>query len=256
MRALVVCYALAFALPWTVWSTTIAQQQGRLGWHLPQPLAFWLGLPTAYLVAAAVSGGRPALRDLASRLLRWRVGWRVYGLALVLAIGLPGIVPLVLILAGAWRAPDGLVPLVQLPSSLFVETLLFWLTEEATWRGFVLPRIELWLSPGNAGLLVGILWALWHLPLFAITGSFQAGLPFVGFALLTVSTALIMSWLYHRGAQSVLPCALYHGVVDMVFAATGVLSASRGSFWAVVALHVVIAAGLWWGPLRTIKKTG
>ncbi len=250
VRGLIVGYLLAFALPWLVWSTLIAEQRGLLGWHVPQSLAFWIGLPVAWLVAAATSGGRAAVLDLFSRLLRWRVGWRPYAMALALAVLLPVAVWVVVLAAGG-PMPSAGAAASGVPIALLVEIALFWLTEEAMWRGFVLPRVELTLRPGQASLVVGVLWAVWHLPLFAIAGSFQSGLPFLGFALLTVATSVVLGWLSHRASGSVLVCALYHGVVDVVFATTGVLGASPAAFWAVVVVHVVVAAALglregWW----------
>ncbi len=248
-RGLLVGYLLAFLLPWAVWSTTIAEQNGLIGWHVPQSLAFWVGLPVAYLVAAVTSGGRPALADLVSRMLRWRVGWRPYVAAIGLALGLPLVVWLGGVLGGG--AAGEVTPMDQLPVTVLIEFALFWLTEEAMWRGFVLPRVELWMSRGAAGVVVGAAWALWHLPLFAIAGSFQSSVPFLGFAVLTVATSVILSWLFHLGSGSVLVCALYHCLVDVAFASTGVLSASATAFWTVVALHVLAAAVLWWrGGLR------
>lgn len=243
-RALVVCCTLAFVLPWAVWGTTIGEQRGLIDWHVPQSLAFWIGLPVAYLAAAALSGGPGALLALVAGMLRWRVGWRWYGVAVGLSVGLP----LLGLLVGPFPAGAGAAAgsFAQLPTALLVETALFWLTEEPTWRGFVLPRVELWLPPGWAGIAVGVLWAVWHLPLFAIQGSFQAGLPFGGFVLLTVATSIILTWLYHVSGGSVLLCAVYHGVVDVTFATTGVLTTTSASFWTVVAGHVVAAGLIWW----------
>ena len=64
--------------------------------------------------------------------------------------------------------------------------------------------------------------------------------------MLTCATSVVLGWLYHRGRASVPLCAVYHGAVDVTFAATGVLTASAASFWSVVALHVALAAVLWW----------
>jgi len=243
-------YLLAFVLPWLVWGTLIAEQRGLLSWHVPQSLAFWIGLPVAYLCGAVASGGRAALVDLLSRLVRVRVGWLPYLAAIGLALGLPLVVWLgTLLTGGAAGAPPA--QLGAVPGALLVETALFWLTEEAMWRGFALPRVELWLPPGPAAVAVGLLWAVWHLPLFAIAGSFQSSLPFLGFAILTVATSVILSWLYHLSAGSVVVCAVFHGVIDVTFATTGVLSASPAAFWTVVGLHVAVAALLWWrGGLR------
>jgi len=243
-------------VPWTVWGTLIAEQRGLLIWHIPQAMAFWIGLPLACIVGAVAGGGKAGLADLLGRVLAWRVGWRWFGVAVLLAAGIPALVAL-----GARAAtiptPSDVLPLGQVPLSLLVEILLFWLTEEAMWRGFALPRIQLWLAPGPASLAVGVLWALWHLPLFAIAGSFQAGLPLAGFFVLTVATAIILGWLYERTGGSVPVCAVYHGIVDVTFAFTGVLTAAPATFWTVVALQVAVAGLLWWrvasrSPVATV----
>lgn len=252
VRAIVVSYGLALTLSWAVWGTTIAQQRGLLGWHLPQPLAFWVGLTVASLVGAAVSGGRPALGQLLAALVRWRVGWRWYAAALVVAVGLPVLgLGLHLLLGGPAPTLTEVLPASQLPQALLVETALFWLTEEPLWRGLILPRLELCFTPGVAALVVGAAWAVWHLPLFAIAGSFQSGLPVAGFVCLTMATSVILSWLYHGTGGSLPVCALYHGVVDVAFVATGVLGVATSAFWIVVALHVLVAGAVWWrGGLR------
>jgi membrane protease YdiL (CAAX protease family) len=245
VRSLALGYLLAFAVPWTVWGTLIAEQRGLLGWHVPQAMAFWIGLPLACIVGAVAGGGKAGLADLVGRVLAWRVGWRWFGIAVLLAAGIPAVVALGA-RAAAIPTPSDVLPLGQVPLSLLVEILLFWLTEEAMWRGFALPRIQLWLAPGPASLVVGVLWALWHLPLFAIVGSFQAGLPLAGFFVLTVATAIVLGWLYERTGGSVPACAVYHGIVDVTFAATGVLTAAPATFWTVVALQVAVAGLLWW----------
>lgn len=249
VRGLTVGLVLAFVLPWFVWSTAIAEQRGLIGWHVPQSLAFWVGLPVAYLAGTAVSAGRAGLADLLSRVLRWRAGWRAWLAAVGLGVGLPLVAWLGLLATGAISASS--LAWQGVPVALLVETVLFWLTEEALWRGFVLPRLEVRLGPGLAGLVLGVVWALWHLPLFAIAGSFQAGLPYAGFFVLTVATSVILSRLYHAGRGSVPVCALFHGVIDVMFVVTGVLSVSPAAFWTVVAMHVAVAAVLWWrGTLR------
>lgn len=58
VRSLVLGHLLAFAVPWTVWGTLIAEQRGMLTWHIPQALAFWIGLPLACIVGAVAGGGR------------------------------------------------------------------------------------------------------------------------------------------------------------------------------------------------------
>lgn len=244
VRALVVAYTLAFALPWTAWGTLIAEQRGVIGWHLPQGLAFWFGLPVAVIAASLAGGGWSGLLGVVRRLLHWRTGWLWYLGAVGLAAGIPLLVLLFARLANI-ASPSDVLPLSQMPISLLIETLMFWLTEEAIWRGLAQPTFELWLNPALASVVVGVLWALWHLPLFAIRGSFQAALPYLGFFVLTVATAIVLGWLFNGTGGSVLICALYHGVIDVVFAATGVLSASALTFWAVVGFQCLLALLVW-----------
>jgi membrane protease YdiL (CAAX protease family) len=116
---------LAFGLTWAVWVPRAASV----------PLDFvgqaWTWIPAvAALLAAALTGGRPALRDLGSRLVRWRVGWPWY---LVVILG-----PAVFSLA---------------------------------WRGFALPRLLVRHNAPIASLILGVLWALWHLPLVWTEGA-------------------------------------------------------------------------------------
>ena len=68
---LVTFFLLAFALTWVVWvPRATGIPLGALG-------QLWTWVPAiAALLAAALTGGRPAVRELGARLVRWRVGWQ------------------------------------------------------------------------------------------------------------------------------------------------------------------------------------
>ncbi|MGI8406625.1 MAG: hypothetical protein ACR2OE_18000 [Thermomicrobiales bacterium] len=61
---MVVFFGLAFVLPWSVWMTSVAQAHDWSSFHIPQALVFWLGLTIVTYLAAGLSGGKPAIRDL------------------------------------------------------------------------------------------------------------------------------------------------------------------------------------------------
>jgi membrane protease YdiL (CAAX protease family) len=75
---------------------------------------------------------------------------------------------------------------------LTLGVLLFTLTEELTWRGFILPRLQAGISALTANLLLGLAWALWHTPAFLIVDEQQDSYPYVGFLLLTMSAAALV----------------------------------------------------------------
>lgn len=240
-RPLIIFFIAAFLFPWIVWGTTIAQGAGIIGWHIPESLAFWIGLPLATYGTAALTGGWPAVKDLLLRLIRVKVNVIWY----VVAIGVP--IAIVAAAAGIGAligAPAGIGVLV--PAGALIVTLLIncweWLlTEETAWRGFALPRLQRRFNPLVASLVLGALWGLWHLPLFFIHGSFQSRIPFIGFLLSTIATAVLIGWLFNRARGSVLIVALFHGFADVSIAFSGVMTSGTVLFWITVAVQVIAA---------------
>lgn len=240
--ALLLFFGLTFLLSWTVWGINIAQARGLTSWHAPGLLAF-SAIPTAAVLSALLTGGRPALADLLGRLLRWRVGARWYAAALF------GFLPLGL-LAAALLALTGGTPRLGLdltlsaaPLYLLRELPFMWLTEELGWRGFALPRLLSALRPAPASLLLGLLWGLWHLPLFFLPGEAQAGWSYAAFLALILPVSLLFTALYRRTRGSVLLAALLHTGFDGAFLLTG-LGASPAAMWLFAALLWALAGWL------------
>jgi membrane protease YdiL (CAAX protease family) len=188
-------FVLSFLLPWAVWATTIARDHGWTNWHVPQALAFWLGLTTATFGTAALAEGWPGVKDLLVRIIRARVDWQWYAIALLLT---PALAALAVELGSALQMPTAVgreVAAGGIPVLLLVSLWLFLLTEESAWRGFALPRLQARMRPVPAALLLGMIWGLWHIPLFLIADTFQSSIPFAGFLMSIVATsALIHRW--------------------------------------------------------------
>lgn len=235
-------FVLAFVLSWLVWGSAIAEQRGWLGFHIPQTLAYF-GVSIAAFVAAAMAGGRSAVGDLLRRLVRWRVGVAWYGVAIALPILLP------LVTALLWRAFGGTVPTGSAMSlgaaaGYFVYGTGLWLvTEEAGWRGFALPRLQTRGSALTASVVLGLVWGVWHTPLFLMADSAQAAWPYLGFVLFAVATSVLATWIFNHTRGSVLLAAIFHAATDASLAYSGVLDGGNGLFWAVVAVTWV-AAGI------------
>ncbi len=247
-RALIPFFVLAFALPWGVWLTTILEQQGALGWHVPSSLAFWLGLTVATYGVAALSGGWPAVRDLLVRLVRVRGPWWVWVLAAALTPATATVAALVGTLAGHPLNVGVEVAAAALPGILALNLWLFLITEETAWRGFALPRLQAALSPLGAAIVLGLIWGVWHLPLFFTRATFQARIPFVGFMLSILATSVIITWLFDRARGSVLLAAVFHAVTDVAIAYSGAMTSGATLFWTFVVVQccvaIVLAAGM------------
>ena len=151
-----------------------------------------------------------------SRLLTWRVGVRWYAVALLtypltmaailgtLALISPQVLP------GTFVGGDG----VALLLSGMVAGLAAGFFEELGWTGFATPRLRLRYGVVLTGLIVGLLWGAWHLPLFASSASSATAVaPVLMLAILLFSFLppfrVLMVWVYER-TQSLLLVILMH----------------------------------------------
>lgn len=137
-----------------------------------------------------------------------------------------------------------LVPVGALAGALLLNTGEWLITEETAWRGYALPRLRRRFDPLAASAVLGLLWGLWHLPLFFIPGSFQSSIPFVGFLVSALATSVIIGWVFNRARGSVLVVALFHGFTDVVIAFTGVMTSGLMLFWTTVVVQVLVAAAV------------
>jgi len=171
------------------------------------------GPSLAAVIVVALATGRAGLRELFSRITRWRVGLGWYAMGLLSPIPVFLAVVYLNVLFGA-PAPS----LADLGAwSNFAVLLLGFLLspfggawEELGWRGYALPRLQTGRSVLSASLLLGLLWAGWHLPMF-ITG--QIHWPD---ALLVIALSILFSWLFNHTRGSVLIAYLFHAAIDAV----------------------------------------
>jgi membrane protease YdiL (CAAX protease family) len=87
--------------------------------------------------------------------------------------------------------------------------------EELGWRGYVLDRLQEKRNALISSLILGFLWALWHVPLFYIKGTYQyavgAGTPsFWLFMISTVSGTILFTWIFNNTNRSTLAAILFH----------------------------------------------
>lgn len=202
-------------------------------------------------ILTAMREGRAELRALYARLVHWRFGIEWYALVLV---GIPVLGWLI-----AWIT--GPEPRFDLSTPLRLLTILFSLLisgplgEELGWRGFALPRLLERFRPFAASLILGVIWGLWHLPSFFISGVVQSQLSLPVFLIGALVMSILVTWMFQHTGGSVLIAVLFHYMVNFNFAVIGV---SLPAFMCAVLLGaglVVVFDREVFGPLKASENT-
>lgn len=246
-RDLLLFFALTFGLSWAVWIPMVMASRGLLPvqfHHLLKDLAAFAPSIAAVIVTGR-RGGSAQVSQLLSRLWAWRVSVVWYGLALC------GSTVLGLVAIGLSSLFGGLSPnFAQLRYWPLIPLAFLWvlvtsgpLGEELGWRGYALQPLLDRHGRNNASLILGIVWSSWHLPLFWLTGTPQASLPFGWFLIQTTGMTFIYTWLYQRTQRSVLLAMLFHAANNTAAGFLPLLpvAASGGSL-----LTYALLTGLTW----------
>jgi membrane protease YdiL (CAAX protease family) len=202
---------LAFALSWWTWPLTALNPESSA------MVSF--GPIIAAVAVAGVAGGRRQLGGLLRAVLRWRVPWSRYAIALAGPF-------LVAAVVGALAVAFGIVGPASLGNAigwstwaalplLFVTTTLLGgpLFEEVGWRGFLLEELQQRHPVLTSTGLVAAVWAVWHLPLLISEPTGQR--PPLPFLVWILGQAVVLTWIYNTSSGSVLLAILFHGAVNV-----------------------------------------
>ena len=213
---IVTFFVLAFALSWILESPLVFLQDTVTGTQGLVLVILASNVPSLLaIVLTAIVLGRGALRKLLGRLLIWRVDPRWY---LVVILG-----PLAL--AGGMVALNTFVggPALSLSTPLlgvafFLAFSIFpgsALGEELGWRGYALPRLQSGRSALSASLILGVIWAFYHLPLFFTGQAFRSPSLLVPFVLSGLALSVILTWVYNSTGGSLLLVVLLHAAANL-----------------------------------------
>ena len=128
----------------------------------------------AAVIAAALTGGRRELGRLFTQLGRWPSSPHWYLIALLVPVLITGLAAgLTVALGGAPAGPPSRPDAGAVIATFVSTVVLVGLFEEVGWRGYALPRLQQKMTGLRAALLLGVIWALWHLPLLVSDPSRQ-----------------------------------------------------------------------------------
>lgn len=202
----------------------------------------------AAVVLAAIEGRKGGVRELLGRLLIWRVGIQWWVFALLFTI-IPSVAALYLfnLLGGPAVDWSGLKPLSSVVPMFIMLTIFAGIAEEFGWRGYAIPRLQARHNALASSLIVGLIWGIWHIPLFLTQGTTQsrwladAGwIPAVlGYTVFCMAWSIQYTWVFNNTKGSVLLAAVMHGAGNVWLG--GYIDVYRGHFGGVLAFTAVMA---------------
>jgi membrane protease YdiL (CAAX protease family) len=225
-------FALTFLIAWSIWLPLGILAPGNILLTLPGAWA-----PTfSALILIGLSEGWNGIREFLKKILHWRVGFQWY---LIVLFGVAVIAYLAIGLGILFGVP---APEPTLPNGLPREALIGFLpvvfvinifvggplAEDIGWRGYILPKMRERMTALNASLIIGVVWAVWHLPYFIFPGwnAATGNIPFHWFALLTTSWSVLFAWVYVN-TESILMPVLFHAAINTTLGTLSVLGQSN-----------------------------
>ena len=210
---LLLFFIAAFAITWPFLILEALGSQGVTQYQVPFPLLLLMayGPTIAALFVTGLYEGKPGIAALLGQFLRRPVGIQWFLIAIFGMAGLFFLAYRISIWFGYPQPPAPelpISPILAAPVLLIVSLLTN--GEEVGWRGFALPRLQARYSAFNSSLILGLVWAVFHLPLFWTIGSTQAGQPMAGFFVAVLAMSVIVTWLYNNTGGSLLIVTLFH----------------------------------------------
>lgn len=243
-------FAIAIGFTWLFW---IPDGLGKSG-VLPDTIWTNLGFLGAWgpLVAAmyltAKEKGLSGIKNLLTKGTDYKFGKGCWAVILLL---FPVLIFLAYIIS---ISAEGIAPPSQAEGLYWYLPFIFFsvlftggpFQEEFGWRGYALPRLQTAYSPFIASLILGFIWAIWHLPQFLVphekTGMFYIT-PVWSFILTVMAANFIYTWVYNHTKGSILGVLILHTLMNLFLWIFPVLYTDTGYLW-ILGLFTMAAAGV------------
>ena len=259
-------FLLTFALSWLFW--LIAAWLGKPEPAIPTLVLHYLGGLIPPVVAISLLYSQHSADERKSywrRVIDFkRITGKWYAVIFLTAPVLASLAMLMDLIAGGIGAkPEAATmfitqPLSVIPFAMYM--LLFGpLPEELAWRGYALDKLQNRWNALTSSILLGVIWTVWHLPLFFIPGSYQHGLGlgtqgFWLFMLDKIPQSILITWVFNNNRRSTWSAVLFHFMINFLGELVE-LSTRSEIFYIILWILAAIFVAIRWGPDRLVRNT-
>ncbi|MDI9624687.1 MAG: type II CAAX endopeptidase family protein [Methanothermobacter sp.] len=249
-KHLYIFFLIAFAWSWLLWLPEAI-------WSIKLYLAPF-GPTIAAFILTYASGGLDGAKKLLKRGIDFSFGkiWLIPIFLLMPTI--IGLSFLLAILSGEPAPEMGVLsqPWIIIPAFFYILFLGGPMAEEFGWRGYALDRLQTKYNALISSIILGIIWGLWHLPLFFMKGQeIYRNVPILGFILGTVLLSILFTWIYNNTGRSILAVLLFHTMGNLSHFIFPTMATSLGGLYSLILnIIAVIIILIIWGPEKMIRR--
>jgi len=248
-------FLLTFAYSWVIWIPSVLD---GIGIELPFSVA---GYSTVVVIIGAFAPLMAAI-TLVAREEGWKGMRAFFGQALdfhikpvylVLALALPLLIHLIahyLALAVGldvaktlFPTDTSLAPLVLAIPYFILMLVLGGGQEELGWRGYAQEPLQEKIGVIPASLVIGVIWGIWHLPLWFMAGDLHSAYSFLAFVMMTTSISIIYAWLYNSSGKKLIVVIFFHAMnntaAPLLPFLHGIEGKPESAYWIYVAVNVL-----------------
>ena len=115
--------------------------------------------------------------------------------------------------------------------------------EEFGWRGYAQGPLQEKIGIIPASLVIGVIWGIWHLPLWFMAGDLHSAYSFLAFVIMTTSISIIYAWLYNSSGKKLIVVMFFHAMnntaAPLLPFLHGIEGKSENAYWVYAAVNLI-----------------
>lgn len=254
-------FVITFIWAWVLWLPFVLPTFGLYEMNITLEglvmLAVMLGA-FGPLVSAMIltyrQGGKEKLKQFFHKCLDVKIKPIYYGMAFILGLSVTAIAHYLTILTGLDELPNNLIPEgINLPLYVLIVpyTLMLFILgggqEEFGWRGFAQEPMQERFGVLKGSLIIGLIWSIWHAPLWLIIGEGHSYYPFLAFTVYTTSWSVIIGIMYNLSGKKMMIAWIMHVLGNLsvpLFPVLFLEDVPQPGYWVWATLNLLLAIGM------------
>lgn len=217
-------FFLTFLFSWLLWLPGVLYtyqliSPGQFILNLMEIMNWVGGIGPSFIafILTFKNEGKQGSKQLFSRILKVNLGYWYLPIFLILPVLLVLAHILNMFFFGTDFPQTGLLAEPWLIPVVFLIFFILQFSEEFGWRGYSLDRLQTRWSALISSLIVGVLWAIWHLPMFMSEGfpHYENHLPFGQLFITLVTASVIITWFQNNTKGSLIPAFVFHALINI-----------------------------------------